>query len=59
MGLLPEGERLRKAVRWLAERKDHSLAAVEEAARRFDLSPREEAFLIRWLVRDRARDRDG
>ena len=53
MGVWPKGERLRKAVRWLAERREHSLAIVEEAARRFDLSPEEEDFLIRWFVRQK------
>ena len=48
--LLPEGEELRRAVRWLGERGEHTLAAVEEACRRFDLSPAEEDFLIRHFV---------
>lgn len=51
--LLPRGEGLRRAVRWLAEQRRHDLAAVEEAARRFDLSPRDEDFLIaRFVVPD-------
>jgi hypothetical protein len=53
-GLLPEGEALRKAVRWLSARlaEGHpvSLSLIEEAALRFDLSPIEEEFLLKeWL----------
>jgi hypothetical protein len=53
-GLLPEGESLRKAVRWLsgrlAEGLPVSLKLIEEAALRFDLSPLEEEFLCKeWL----------
>ena len=48
--LLPGGEGLRRAVRWIGEHGDHSPAAVEEAARRFDLSPLDEAFLLRHLA---------
>ncbi|RME85891.1 MAG: hypothetical protein D6771_02680 [Zetaproteobacteria bacterium] len=51
MGIWPKGEQFRRAVRWLGS-LDHrpTLADIEEAARRFDLSPQEEAFLIRWLA---------
>ena len=45
--ILPEGEGLRKAVRWLAEQDVKSLEVIEEASRRFDLSPLDEEFLIR------------
>ncbi len=45
--ILPEGEGLRRAVRWLSEQKDHSAATIQEAARRFDLSPADEEFLLR------------
>ncbi|MFY3744471.1 hypothetical protein ACOQFB_11215 [Anaeromyxobacter sp. Red801] len=51
-GLLPEGESLRRALRWLDERAHEEArldraAAIGEAARRFDLTPLEEEFLIR------------
>lgn len=49
-GILPKGERLRNAVRWLVEEGDFSLEAIEEASRRFDLTPAEEDFLIRHFV---------
>lgn len=45
-GILPEGEDLRRAVRWLSEQEGYTLEAVEEASRRFNLSPVDEQFLI-------------
>ena len=59
MSLWPKGEGLRKALRWLAEQRAHSLAEVEEAARRFNLSPLEEEFLIRWLVKKKTARKNG
>jgi len=50
--LLPEGEDLRKAVRWLAEQDVKSLEVIEEASRRFDLSPLDEDFLIRHFLEE-------
>jgi hypothetical protein len=53
-GLLPHGEALRNAVRWLNEQlgagKPLSLQLIEEAALRFDLSPLEEDFLRTQFV---------
>jgi hypothetical protein len=46
--LLPEGEALRSAVRWLSDQSNGSpltLKTIEQAAVRFDLSPLEEEFL--------------
>lgn len=44
-GIVPRGERLRRAVRWLSEERRHDAAAIEEASNRFDLTPVEEEFL--------------
>jgi hypothetical protein len=44
--LLPEGEALRRAVAWLADQPRRDVATIEEASRRFDLSPLDEAFLL-------------
>jgi hypothetical protein len=44
--ILPPGESLRRAVRWLGEQGRHDPAAIEEAARRFDLAPADEEFLL-------------
>ena len=51
--VIPQGEALRRAVRWLSEQDEWSLKGVEEAARRFDLSPAEEEFLIRQFIKHR------
>jgi hypothetical protein len=45
--IVPKGEALRRAVRWLGEQPEWNVSVVEEAARRFDLSPIDEAFLLR------------
>lgn len=45
-GAPPAGHGLRDALRWLSESGRHDLAAVEEACRRFDLSPLDEEFLL-------------
>lgn len=45
-GSPPSGEGLRRALRWLSDTGRHDLAAVEEACRRFDLSPLDEEFLV-------------
>jgi hypothetical protein len=55
--LLPQGEGLRRALRWLDERAREGPAAnrvelIGQAAVRFDLSPVEEDFLLRnWVTR--------
>lgn len=49
--LQPKGEGLRQALRWLSDEGRHDVAAIDEASRRFDLSPLEEDFLLRSLAR--------
>ena len=54
MGIQPEGEDLRKAVKWISSQRendpDKALAALVEAAGlRFNLSPKDETFLMKWL----------
>ncbi len=44
--LLPDHEGLRRAVAWLAEQPARDLEAIEEASRRFNLSPLDEQFLL-------------
>jgi len=46
--LLPHGEALRRAIRWLSDERRHDAQAIDEAARRFDLTPAEEEFLLGW-----------
>lgn len=56
-GGMPEGEGLRRALRWLDERVREDPKAergklVSEASARFDLTPLEEDFLLQnWLRR--------
>lgn len=56
-GVVPRGQSLRRALRWMSDEGRHDAAAVDEACRRFDLSPVEEEFLlaeIRRLERERS-----
>ena len=51
-GVVPAGDGIRSALRWLAERRQADPAAarmklIEEAALRFDLTPLETDFLAR------------
>ncbi|WP_295440828.1 hypothetical protein [uncultured Thiodictyon sp.] len=48
--LISEKERLRQAVQWLSDTSNHSARGVEEACQRFDLSPLDEEFLLRYFV---------
>lgn len=55
-GLMPKGEALRKAVRWLSDRRreepsSRMIQLIGEASARFDLSPLEEQFLLDHLLR--------
>jgi hypothetical protein len=50
-GFLPEGDDLRRALKWLSERRQEDPAAprgklIDEAALRFDLSPVDVEFLL-------------
>lgn len=51
MSLLPKGEALRRALRWLSDQQRHDAVAIDEAARLFDLTPLDEEFLLRELSR--------
>jgi len=55
MSIQPEGEQLRKAVKWISEelqiRKDAELSKlIEEACVEFDISPKDEEFLMRFFI---------
>lgn len=50
----PEGEDLRKAVKWISEERQYGaektlLKLIEEAGLKFNLSPRDEEYLIHFL----------
>ncbi len=51
--VVPQGEDLRRAVRWIGEQSSCNLQTIEEASRRFDLSPMDEDFLIRQFLHHR------
>ena len=57
--ILPEGENIRRAVKWISESLNDNQDAViqkliNEATIRFDLSPKDGEFLIRFY-----RDKNG
>jgi len=55
----PEGEDLRKAVKWISEERQYGaektlLKLIEEAGLKFNLSPRDEEYLINFFKRDKS-----
>ncbi len=55
MSILPEGEEIRKAVKWVSEKRTEKPEKklsdiVEEACLKFDLSPKDAAFLFRFVT---------
>jgi len=55
MSVLPEGEQLRRAVKWISdERTEHPEAPlftlIEKACVKFDLTPKDEEFLMHYLT---------
>lgn len=52
----PEGDAVRQALAWIAERRrlepERKLGElIDEAGRRYDLSPLEQEALVTWLTR--------
>ena len=48
--VMPEGKRVRDALRWISEQSgesDHQDKLVQDAVFRFNLTPKEEAYLYR------------
>lgn len=58
-GIQPHGEQLRNAVRWLSDNQDYSYAAINEAVRKFDLSPLETEFLIKTFAQGDRQETPG
>ena len=57
MSILPEGEQLRRAVKWISdERYEHPAAPlfslIERACLKFDLTPKDAEFLLRHITED-------
>ncbi len=52
MSILPEGEQLRKAVKWISDQKAEDprltlFSLIETACLKFDLTPKDGEFLMR------------
>lgn len=55
MGIQPQGDDLRKAVKWVSEERKYNSgkeikAIVQEACMKFDLSPKDADFLLRHML---------
>ena len=56
MSILPEGEQLRKAIKWISdERLDNPgvslLKLIDDACLKFDLPPKDAEFLLRFILK--------
>ena len=56
MSIMPEGELLKSAIKWISEERQdspdkHTSQLIDEASVKFDLSPNDAEFLAR-LIRD-------
>ena len=56
MSIMPAGENVRKAIKWISDKRQYEpeecgplMTMIEQAAKRFDLSPKDVEFLIRFL----------
>ena len=56
--LLPHGETLRRAIQWISDQGKHDQATIEKASVQFDLTPQEEAFLMRHFKVESVKDPD-
>lgn len=55
MSILPEGEQLRKAIKWVSDKRLDNPAAglsglVQEACLKFDLSPKDTETLLNFFI---------
>ncbi len=58
--ILPEGEQLRRAVKWISDERAEKpeatlLKLVNEASLKFDLPPKDSEFLIHFFSEEAAR----
>ena len=54
---MPQGEKLKQAVQWISEKRKEKpdinpAKLVDEASFRFDLSPKDSEFLLRFVKND-------
>lgn len=57
MSVVPEGEQLRKAIKWIGEKRleapgEPLFKVIEEACVKFDLPPKDEDFLTRYFTEE-------
>ncbi len=57
MSIQPDGEDLRKAVKWISEERKYNPEAkpiqlVEEACLKFDLSPKDAEYLTNFVLNE-------
>ena len=57
MGIQPEGENLRKAVKWVSEERKFNpetpvMELVRTAGLKFDLSPKDAEYLFRFVMKE-------
>lgn len=57
MSIQPEGEDLRKAVKWVSQEREFNPEAplkklVKNASLKFDLSPKDAEFLTRFFLKE-------
>ncbi len=55
MSILPEGEQLRRAMKWISDKRVDNPGAslfklIEEASLKFDLPPKDAEFLVRFFT---------
>ena len=59
MSILPEGEQLRKAVKWMSDARTEQpgvslFTLIEQASLKFDLTPKDAEFLMRYITENSA-----
>jgi hypothetical protein len=57
MSILPEGEQLRKAIKWISAERDENPGTglyklIQDACLKFDLSPKDADFLMRFFTEE-------
>ena len=55
MDIQPEGEQIRKAIRWVSGKREEDpkatlFALLQEASMKFDLSPKDQEFLTHFFM---------
>jgi hypothetical protein len=55
MSIIPEGEQLRKAIKWISEESSDNPGAglakiIDDACMKFDLPPKDAEFLLRFFT---------